>query len=263
MFDRYEMDHAANLSELRRLLGLLGLRTGCVLLGGEELARLRRVASAGTIVTLPHAHAIEGELATITGRRTVATDLPVGFAGTSAFLRRVAAATGVAPERVEAAIDRELARAAPPVARVADRLKGLRVAVALDTPMAAAVTAWLTELGVTVPIVCLTDGEEADEAAFLAAAERMGAAFRERPVILAGASRNRALAAMRQEAARRPIPVVVGSSFHQLHIWGGWVVVEIGYPSIEKHWPYPMPWLGFNGAVALVQRLCDAVGHAF
>lgn len=263
LFDRYEMDHAANLTELRRLFSLLGLRVPGILLSGEGLQRLSMITEAKTLACLPYSRTSEQELRSFTGRQTFTTDLPVGFAGTAAFLKTIGEALGIPKAKVEAVIDRELSRAVPLVAPVVSRLKGIRIGLALDTNTAAAVAAWLSELGIDIPVVCLTDGDDASEKAFYAAAERAGAVFRKRPMVLAGESRNRMLRALHEAAAEAPMPIIIGSSFQQLHIWGGWVVVELGYPSVEKHWPYPMPWMGFNGAVALVQRICDAVGRAF
>ncbi|MBM4396396.1 MAG: hypothetical protein FJ087_11960 [Deltaproteobacteria bacterium] len=260
LFDRFEMDHAANLGEVRRLLAAIGAKVPAVLLGGEGLPRLAEAARAASILVLPHAHASLPALAAASGRRCVATDLPVGLHGTSRFLRAAGGAAGVPPEKVEAAIDRELSRAVPTIGRVEGRLRGLAAAVCLDTPLAAAVTAHLAEIGVRVPLVVLTDGGEADETAYRETLARHGCPAAPGRVI-AGASHDRTIEAMRETWRAEPFRVAFGSSFQLRAGTGRWGLVQMGYPCAEKHWIYPVPWMGFNGAVALVQRMLDAAGQ--
>jgi hypothetical protein len=81
--------------------------------------------------------------------------------------------------------------------------------------------------------------------------------------VLAGPSRDEALRAFREECGREYIPVLVGSSLQYGYVDRDWAVVELGFPSAEKHAVYPVPWMGFNGAVALVQRLLDASKRVF
>jgi nitrogenase molybdenum-iron protein alpha/beta subunit len=263
LFDRFEMEHAANLSEIRRLLKGIGLTLSGTLLGGEPLPALAQVTRAAHIALLPYAHQLEGSLGR-PGRRVTPLDLPVGLHGTGVFLRKLGLAAGLAPGIVEDAIERELARAVPLVSRAARRLSGVRVAVFLDTPMAAAVCAFLTEIGCAVPLVCLTDGDEGTEDSFVEAAARLGATFPAAPRIMAGPSRDQAMAAFREEIEREHVPLIVGSSLERAALFEGQSsVIEMGYPSVDKHFVYPLPWMGYNGAVALVQRFLDALGSAW
>ena len=58
--------------------------------------------------------------------------------------------------------------------------------------------------------------------------------------------------------------MVIGSSLQKAALGAGQAaVIELGYPSVYKHSLFPVPWLGFNGALALVQRLVDALNYAF
>ncbi|MBM4395563.1 MAG: hypothetical protein FJ087_07730 [Deltaproteobacteria bacterium] len=270
-FDRYEMDHVANLGEVRRLLKAVGLDLAGTLFSGEPLAAVRGIARAGTLIALPYAAPAVPALAAASGRPVATLDLPVGLAGSAAFLRAASAAAatptataaGLPDARTEAAIDRELARAAPLAARVADRVAGLRAAVCLDTPLAAAVTAFLLDLGLEVPLACLTDGVQANPAAFHATLDRLGAPPAGRPAVLAAPSRDEARDALLAEAARSPIPVIVGSAVQAGYGVPGAAVVQLGYPATGKHQVYPVPWMGSNGAVALAQRVMDAAAGAF
>lgn len=262
LFDRFEMDHAANLGEIKRLLGSLGLSMAGTMFGGDSFDQMRATGRASTLAFLPYAEAVAPTFAA-RGRTMVNLDLPVGLAGTTNFLKTLAGTAGVDGALVDSVVDRELSRIVPRIAHAARRLSGTRVAVFADTPLAAGLVAWLTELGCEVPQVFLIDGPEASEKAFRSAAERMGASFA-RPVdVFVGPSRDKALAAFAGESDREFIPIVVGTSFQKRAMTGERAVIEIGYPSVDKHWLYPLPWMGYAGALALAQRLVDAVGGAY
>lgn len=262
LFDRYEGDHAANLREIRRLLQALDLRVSGVAFGGQPYDDLREsLPLARTVARLPLAWG----LAPPAGRQAVDVDPPVGLAGSAAFLRAVGEAAGVDRDRVEALIDHEMARAVPLLAHVARRLQGVCAAVFLDTAMAAAVTAFLLDLGLEVPFVALTDRDDADEERFLATLARLAPPGAPRPeVVLCGPSRNESLRRFFVLTADREVPVAVGSAVQRLvlnqHLT---FVVELGFPATARHVLYPTPFLGFNGAVALAQRVLDAAHRTF
>jgi len=259
-FDRYEMEHPANLAEMRRILRGIGLRMGSTWLSGEGIGFLQEISRAGTWLVLPEGRWARASLDRRAGaRRVVDVPLPLGFAGTMAFLREAGRCAGVPGDRVEAFIDRELQRAAPLAAQGARRLADRRAAVFLPSRLAASVAVWLAELGVQVPLAGLTDGDDADPEAFRAILDRLDAPPSLRPEVLAAPSRDGGIRALEREMAQGgPIHLVVGTS-----PWAGPLrhkvpVVELGYPSTRQHWVYPVPFLGFNGAVALVQRFLDA-----
>ena len=262
LMDRYEMDHAANLNELRRLFGLLGLKASTILFGGEEVSQVLGASAARAVIALPYAHDLVTSPVPLGGRPVVPTDLPIGLEGTSAFLRAAADGLGLDRALVDLVIRREQGRAAPRIALAAKQLRGARAALFLDTPTAAAVHAFASQMGVQVDLVCLTDGEEASEEAFWSASTRLGAAPARRPEILVGPSRDGAMRALFRLRDRARVQLVVGSSFQQAVLSREWATtVEIGYPSSTKHWIYPMPWMGYNGAVALAQRFLDAASE--
>lgn len=267
LFDRYEMDHAANLNEVKRLLSRLGIRLRGTLFSGVGLEKIREISRAGTLLLLPYAHELERELRDLTGRRTALLDLPVGLQGTSAFLRQVGAAAGLPPDRVESVIDEELGRTVPRLSHVSKVLTGRHqvvVSLFLDTPMAASVGAFLAELGAHIPLVALVDGDEADAGAFEAALQRLEAPMAQPPRVLEGPSHRATLQAFEELRGWNEIHVVLGSS-HQRRALApmGARVVELGYPSNAKHLVYPLPWMGYAGAVGLAQRVMDAAHAVF
>jgi nitrogenase molybdenum-iron protein alpha/beta subunit len=264
LFDRFEMDHAANLSELRRLLLAAGLEPGVNLLEGRKLGVLANVAKSQIIGVLPVAKTMISTFEKLPDRKVVSLDLPIGLNGTAQFLRTLVAAAGGNLDELETVIDREMARAVPLIAHGARRLKGTRVAIFQDTPTAIALAAFLWELDCEVPLVALSETEPVDPQVFFDGIERLGVKFANQPVVLSNASRDGGLAEYRRLVEEDPIPVVIGSSLQKAALGAGQAaVIELGYPSVYKHSLFPVPWLGFNGALALVQRLVDALNYAF
>jgi len=262
VFDRYERDHAANLREIQRLLESLGLDLSATMFGGQPLDRLKiSVPEASTIALFPLAH----DLQIPGGRQEVQVPMPLGLRGTSQFLYAVGEAAGVDRNLIESVVEREMRRAVPAIAKAASHLEDLRVGVFLDSPMAEAVTAFLLDLGVEVPFVSLTDPAGADESRFRERVSRLAPPGSPLPqTVLCGASRNQAVRKFLEVASEVPIPVVVGSAFHRAVFRRRLIsVVELGFPAAGKHAIYPTPFLGFNGAVALTQRILDAAFGAF
>jgi len=271
MLDRFEMEHASNVNEIRRLLTACGLSWRGALVDGSPWEKVRHTGAARNMIWLPYGRGVAASGAVGDGRNHCETDLPVGLRGTSVFLERVGRATGIDAGVIDSVRERELARVVPLIHRAVHVLSGTRVALFLDTPLAAAMTAFLVEMGCEVPLVCLTDAPTASEPDFLAACTRLGADFDQpastagtfnpvRPRILAGASRNQQYMAFVEVCGRDFIPLVIGSSHQKAQLKRSDVrVIEMGFPSVGKHWMYPVPWMGYNGAVALVQRLVDAL----
>jgi nitrogenase molybdenum-iron protein alpha/beta subunit len=266
-FDRFEMEHAANINELRRLLTGCGMTWAGALFDGSPWEKVKRCGAADNFVWLPYGHAVAGTADHASdGRTHLETDLPVGLTGTSVFLDRLCERFGLDRTVVDAVKDRELAKAVPLIKRAAKVLAGTRVAVFLDTPAAAAVTSFLSELDIEVPLVFLTDAAPAPTQAlalFDDTCARLGASFPHKPEVHAGISRNEQYRIFMEESARDSIPLVIGSSQQKRAFHGDIRVIEMGYPAAEKHWLYPVPWLGYNGAIALTQRLLDALMRVY
>ncbi|HOD07197.1 MAG TPA: nitrogenase component 1 [Myxococcota bacterium] len=273
MMDRFEMDHAANVNELRRMLTACGLDCRGALLDGSPWTRLRTAGRARNFIWLPDGHGVAEDAGD--GRKHIETDLPLGLNGTTVFLERLGKDLGLQSDIIESFRDRELTRAVPLINRALPVMSGARVAVFQPTALAAALTAFLVELGCEVPLVCLTDATDASVGKFFDACGRLGTAFDDesqpekaclahRPRVLAGLSRNEQYLAFVQECEREFIGLVVGTSHQKALLRRSDVrVIEMGFPCASKHWLYPTPSLGYNGAVALVQRLVDAIMGVF
>ncbi|MDR0397260.1 MAG: hypothetical protein LBH66_08165 [Oscillospiraceae bacterium] len=98
-----------NLDELRRLLGLIGVKANAFFGTGESVESIRGYGSASLNVVLSaqagldSAKAFEAEHAI----PFIQSELPIGPSGSAEFLRRIGGALGVPVEDVESAIERE------------------------------------------------------------------------------------------------------------------------------------------------------------
>jgi nitrogenase molybdenum-iron protein alpha/beta subunit len=237
-----------------------------VLFGGEPYGRLvRSLPDAATIALLPAAHALGPRLSGLAmGRRPVPTVLPVGLAGTARFLRDVGSGAGVASGVVEATIDRELEKVVPLLRLASRSLDAVPIALFLPTDLAAAVGAFAADLGAEVRFVALPDAEDASRARFLRAFRELAPTGTPDPdTILEGPSRNEEIRKVTETFGigepRRIRPVVIGSTVQSSALEpAGVPVIQLGFPSLRQHWIYPVPYMGFNGAVGLAQRLMDA-----
>lgn len=109
--DRREGDREGDLAEVARILNALGLEVCDPWPSLVGVERLSRVARAGTLVALPYGREAARRLANRTGATFLEAGLPVGLAGTSAWVRRVADATGTR-DAAEAFLAAELGLAA-------------------------------------------------------------------------------------------------------------------------------------------------------
>lgn len=273
LFDRYEMDHEANLREIRRLLASLGLRTGPILLSGRPFPELRRASESGILLGLPYLGKRRDEAQAIAGRPIHALDLPVGITGTFRWLHRVAEAAGVSPglaarfERAEAG----------PAARQLDifrshvlhRFPEGRCAVFADTPLAAGLATLLVEAGLPPALVGLSDRSLGGREGFLETVGRIGVRLPEEVEILESPSLQAVRAGLSRLRTQGRLAAVLGSTI-ELNCLppeeGGDASriarVEIGFPSVNHHALTPSPFYGIPGALGILQRIMNRLGEA-
>ncbi|OGR61408.1 MAG: hypothetical protein A2X36_10815 [Elusimicrobia bacterium GWA2_69_24] len=287
VFDRYEMDHAGNLQQLKFLLESLGLECGPTLLSGRPYAELMGLASCERLLALPYARPYAGELPKLCGRPVTALELlPVGMAGTFRWLADAAEACGVAKSVVEACVRKQRDYAGPQLdtfrSYAGPRLEARRTAIFAETPLAAGLTSAAVELGLNPGLVGLRDRSLGGKKAFLAALARTGVRAPEDLEILECPSldqvRTRALG-LRDRGA---LGLVLGSQMELSAIRSGRAygehplarsltvdsvrgrgdalpTVEIGFPSYDYHVLFPTPYYGVAGTLALAQRIMNVL----
>jgi len=275
LFDRYEGDHAGNLDQLRRLVADLGLEPGPILLSGSPWADLQQVRDCGFLVQLPYAAPKRRQLQRVLkrSRPVVEVELPVGLRGSTRFLLALARVVGLA----EAPVARKAAARAQSVrtrlGAMAERLRGLRVAVFADLPLLAGTLSVLEELGVEVVLAGIRGPGFGGRDELCAALERLGApvppgltvlvdpsleaatqAVRARlgslDGILASATELNAIATLPAEAFLEPDGGPRRAT--------GPFTLELGFPCKQHHAIAVQPWMGFAGVLTWAQRLLDA-----
>lgn len=279
-FDRHEGDSTGNVAEVRRILFGLGLKAKAVFFAGEPYATLGEVVHAKTHLALPWlAPALPGlRKPAIPGATlTDVPGLPMGFAGTRQWLMQVAALTGVDQKRAQAFAEAEL-RAAKPLAELARRsLQGRRFAAFAEAPRLAGLVALLQELGM-VPVVLgvnhfrLGGRRQVEELLRGPLQQELpkDVQWLEDPApheVAALTAVDTAQQAeldpkkrLRSQQMLQGAEIVLCSSVEaaQLQGWHG-PLVEFGFPSENRHFLLPSPWLGFRGALRLAEQVLHAL----
>lgn len=239
LMDRNESDHHANIAELKRLLGGLGLETASVWLSGQSCAELSRVEEADMIVSLPYGRAAARRLAQRTGARLVETELPFGLPKTQRFLRDIGAAAGK-PNEAEAFIDAELSRAVPRLKWIIPQyFLGRRAGYMGDPHLLGGFRDIADDLGLTLE-GAIVRGR--------AAHGQAGPGVLHEPPAMSDEVRG---------FMDRPLDLFVSTWCE--HEWPHlkFPTMEFGFPSYRHHALSDRPFLGFNGFLAFVERMAD------
>ncbi|MBI5210176.1 MAG: hypothetical protein HY927_09430 [Elusimicrobia bacterium] len=267
-FDRYELDHAGNLQQLRYMLESLGLEMGPVLLSGRPYAELMEAASCEGIVALPYSRGYVKELASLTGRTVAATDLPIGGRGTFRWLRDVAEAFKVPKPVLDAAIARQWEYGKPQMDVFRNyarpRLGTRRPVIFADTPLAAGLTSLLLELGQPPIVVGLRDRSLGGARAFREALARTGLSAPDDLEVVECPSLDLARSKVLALSQADRLAMVLCSHAELLCLRGlgeqvKIPIIEIGFPSMTYHVLYPTPFYGIAGALAGAQRIMNII----
>lgn len=245
--DRNEFDHAANIKEMRRLLGLCGVELVSVWPSGGTCADLSRAGEAGLMISLPYGRKTARSLAARTGASLLETGLPMGIAGTSAWLSAVRKAAGFKGPLPDAVLAEERAASAA----VFPALRGLaskRTLFAGDPHLFAAFASFAGELcsSVTAAFLC-SDPRPSGTAAMPAAL-----LFAPRPE-----DAQAALGALGRYD--RPALAVASTFARTEGLTGGVPVVELGFPSYGHHCLADEPFLFYEGSRRLAARMLNAL----
>ncbi len=244
--DRGERDHAANIAEIRSLLALCGLSLACVFPSGGDFAGLSRALEAGTVVSLPYGRKAAARLAARSGAKLVETGLPLGLAGTAAWLSSVKAAAGLGPDLPPAVLTAQRGAAAE-MAPLLELLAHRNVVFAGDPYLFSAFSAYARELRLRV------------SAAFLDSFPRpLGTARLPRVFFFAPESEEALKALKALPKFSRP-ELAVGNSFAATEGYSaGLPFMEFGFPSYGYHALADEPFFGFAGARCLAGRLLNS-----
>jgi len=247
-----------DVAELRRLLGLCGVRTAAVVCAGSTVAELRRLGRAH-VAAVVHEELVDrlvpwlskhaGLRIVRTGDRPAAglPGTPIGFDGTEGWIRAVCASVGADPAPAVSAVDEARCRAAMHIKRfnsLTGLPKGATFSVRAPASVARPLTTWLHDYLGMIPV---DDGGEgsAVPAGLVAAAGPEGTA--PGPV------------------ADVPVADVVladGATIARLRAAGSTAAgVEIALPSGGRIDVVPRCLLGAQGALVLLEAVPNALDH--
>jgi nitrogenase molybdenum-iron protein alpha/beta subunit len=263
LMDRTEYDQLANVSEIERMLGAVGLDPVSIWLSGRPYAHLVAARDAGLLLAFPHGVAAARALARRTGARVIEVPVPFGLGPTQRLLRAVAAALdpggasgdGGLTGEVERFIDAELGRLVPRLEWVIPRVfLGRQVAFSGDPALFGSIVQLCEELGMEV--VHLSSSVR--RPGWLGEPEPGGQILP--PMTFAGPSATlaRELGALIDEGA---IDLVIADSHLALLTPQTQRVafLEHGFPSERRHALSERPFLGFRGWISFVDELAAVV----
>jgi len=274
MFDRYEGDQTGNLQQIRNMLKGVGLVLGPVLLSGAPYASLHDAGTCEVVVQMPYMEPAQPLERTIGKRPIVKTDLPMGFAGSARWLRLVAKAAGAPTSLVERFLAGREKAARKQLAPVSGLLRGQRVAVIADLPLAAGTSAVLTELGLDVVLVGVRGQSLGGADQLRDTMQRYGVSLRAEVLddpsvalvrseigelvahgrldgVLGSATDLNAIATLPPRTLLRQTP---SGRVHP----AGPFTVEIGFPCKRYHVLRPAPVMGPAGMLVWAERLISA-----
>jgi len=251
LHDRNEADCRGNVREIERLLRGLALEPVSIWLSGGRCAELREAARAATVVSLPYGRRAARILARRLGARLVEADLPFGLPAAERFVRQVAAACDRGPQG-ERLIDSELAAVVPNLEWVAPFLfQGRRFGFIGDPHLRSGFRELIELLGGQVAFSVIT-----------ACRHHLGGPSRTAPPDRDDLLVEPRAAALRRFLDERLAPgrldcLVTNSTCIEAAAGRDVAVVEFGFPAYDVHALYDRPYLGFRGALALVDTIAN------
>ena len=242
LFDRNEGDHKGNIRELKRLLELCGIGLVCVFPEGDSFADLCNATKAQYIVSLPYGRKAASVIAGRSGATLIETNLPVGFSGTTEWLTQICDKMGIdCPDSVI----NEGQKAKRQYLRAASILRHKPVVYAGDPYLFEALSPFLEEM-LMRPETAIFDCEALQ---IKCNAKR----------ILFQPSIGEAAAMVKNLVGYDKPAVLIGNSFSQSEkIAPGLSFIELGFPSYSHHCFTDEPFMGYQGALNIAERLINS-----
>ena len=265
-FDRFEGDCQGNVAELRRLLAGIGLRAPSVYLAGEPYAALSHTTQARAHLVLPWAHATARELQKVPGVTPDSVHklgVPMGYAATARWLGQVAQALQIPQARVDAFRTAELQVAKPMAELARRRLRGHRYAAFAEAPRLAGLVLLLQELDMAPAVLAVTHFRPGGQREVEAMLAEHGVTLPSDVQWLSDPTPQQVHALAGDGDSRRPldgVSLVIGTSIErELLAQSGVAFLEFGFPSEQRHFLQPAPWLGYRGALRLAEQVMQTI----
>ncbi|MDR3154558.1 MAG: hypothetical protein LBW85_09910 [Deltaproteobacteria bacterium] len=263
--------YRGNLTELGRLLGLLGLKANTFFGEGETLDSIRRAGRAELTIRLSdvYGEGAAGFLERERGVRSVAAPMPVGAIQAAEFLRAAGEAAGIPKRRVDRVIADEEDRYYDYLERAADIVNDIDLqryaAVVADVNYAPAASRFLAEeLGWIPVLAAVTDPLDSEAKARALSRFRKGAGLPS-PEVRFGVNASDMFRFWRE--VQRPQPaggryrnpytpgVLVGSVYErELAEEAGWTLSVLSFPATNRV-VFQEARAGYNGGLSFASDL--------
>ena len=266
MFTRYEADQRADLAQMKSLMRGLGLTMGPCIFSGSNYEGLTSIGGAEHLIQLPYAKPAAKKLKRATKRDLHSMHLPIGIAGTSRWVRELAAATGVPQGRAEAFIRKHESKTRDQVGKLKDRYAGVPVGIVAETPLAAGLTSMLTEFGFRPMFIGLRDDSLGQRELFDEWLEKDGVKLPEGAEVVNRPSLRLLREELLSRIERGQLMGFLGSSTDTQLLQGSSLllnkrpfILQVGFPSTRYHVTYSIPTYGYGGVMAMGQRILDQI----
>jgi len=257
--DRMEEDHLANVRELKRLLGGIGLDAVSVWFDGSDYSQLDKVAEAGTLLAFPYGKKAADIISKRTGAQVLSVDMPIGIDGTRKWLEYVADFFG-RKKKAKSFIESELRRVIPRMEwAVPHYFLNRRFWISMDPYHIGPWAAFMQELG-AVFVGGATVGEQLDVRAGRSSGKKDNKTVL--PENVSGALVRPTSGCLEEELKRafaEGVDIVFGNTDVLQLVAREIPTLEIGYPSYYTHALAPAPYMGFEGALWIMDRAANAI----
>jgi nitrogenase molybdenum-iron protein alpha/beta subunit len=256
-FDRHEGDHKANLDEIRRILNTLGLNPVSTWLDGGPVESLKKVAQAGTILSLPYGRSAAKRLGRRLNKPIIDLPLPVGFRDTAAFIRLLGEAFGVSKQAEK--LIKEGERSVLPKLRYAVPrfFDGIQYALFAEPHLADGVIDTLSMVGAQPSALFCPNRPQHFRRSTFNFPEGLD------PIIEPTQGQvHRRLTELKQQGR---LNLCIGDTlFISFAKPLGSALLEFGFPSYFTHHLVAMPFMGYSGILGMMERVANTVAqHGF
>ncbi|MCX7958005.1 MAG: nitrogenase component 1 [Deltaproteobacteria bacterium] len=244
LYDRNEYDNYANISELKRIFGGIGVDVCSVWFSGGKFSELSDIARAELIISLGYADEAAHILSERLGIPLMKADYPVGFEESARMLYNTAEYFGIKNSSlfIEDEIKRIVRRIEPLVEHY---FYGLDVVYAGDPILFNSLRKALELLGAKIALAIITN--TSDKMRFINAKSEN---------IIAEPSINDVFETGIKLVKSRKVDLYIGNSDMSTYFIGaGKAAVELGFPSYFSHCIYEEPYVGFSGFLSLTGRI--------
>jgi len=244
-YSRYEEDENSNIAELKRLIEALGLKVNVVFMSGCEYEKLEEYSSAEYNIVLPYGNACLEYLERVGKQKNILCNMPIGIDGTIEFIKKISNETNK-QEIGEVFIKNELERVIPKIEPTIHVMNCKKACLISDEQNIIGLLDYILELGIEPTIIGYYNNYSKEIREKIYSTLKKNTKLKYDPIILDNCNREEVKNTIRENY----IDICIGSSIEsrdldELNV----PVVEMSFPLFEKHYNFPSPILGFDGAL--------------